>query len=49
MKNEDMQYVKKIFDKNPKIKQNIIQSNPLLSDLSGFSYGIEPEYPDEYQ
>jgi len=49
MKNENMLNVKKIFEEQPNVKQKIIEFNPLLSELSGFSYGIESEFPQEYQ
>lgn len=41
--------VQKIFYQNPAVKHEILKSNPLLSELHGFSYGIEQDFPEEYQ
>lgn len=49
MNNEQMKNLKEILDTHPDKKKILFSSNPLLSDLNGFSYGIEGTYPDYLQ
>jgi len=49
MQNPSLHNLKLLLDSHLEIQQNMFKSNPTLSDLNGFTFGIHPDFPEEYQ
>jgi K+/H+ antiporter YhaU regulatory subunit KhtT len=42
-----MQQISSILEANPEVKKRVCNTNPLMSELYGMSFGIEEDFPEE--